>query len=194
MCIRIPRSLCKLEELLQKRGVEISHEATRLWDDRFGTMRALKIRKHQVSVPRIFLPGAINKPASIVKESWVPEPFPSSCELTKAGHVTMHGLKKTPNICHECLISILLQKGSCCFRREYLGQDENRGFSEGLALAERLKHGFGEPFVHPLRPVALVHHHINRLADRLDIADGHELATLGQRIRCAIKHERGPAQ
>jgi hypothetical protein len=50
----------------------------------------------------------------------------------------------------------------------------------GLSLAERFEHGFGQPLVHPLRAVALVHHDIDRLADRLDIGDSRELAGLDQ--------------
>jgi putative transposase len=37
MCVRFPLSLRNVEGLLYERGIDICHEAARLWGDRFGT-------------------------------------------------------------------------------------------------------------------------------------------------------------
>jgi hypothetical protein len=55
-------------------------------------MPAPKPRTHRLSVLGS-LPKATNKPASIVRESLVPEQLALSCALAKAGHVIMQGLK-----------------------------------------------------------------------------------------------------
>jgi putative transposase len=48
MYIRCPLSLRQVEDILFKRGIDICHEAVRLWWNRFGPMFAAGIRKRQV--------------------------------------------------------------------------------------------------------------------------------------------------
>lgn len=43
LCIRVPLSRCKVEDLLHERGIEISHETVRYWWNRFGPMFAAEI-------------------------------------------------------------------------------------------------------------------------------------------------------
>ena len=38
MCIRFPRSLRNIEDLLHERGIDISHETVRFWWNRFGSI------------------------------------------------------------------------------------------------------------------------------------------------------------
>ncbi len=45
MCWWFPLSLRNVEDLLHERGIDINHEAVRLWGQRFGPMFASKIRK-----------------------------------------------------------------------------------------------------------------------------------------------------
>ena len=40
MCVRLPLSLCNVEDLLHERGVDVSHETARFWWNRFGPMFA----------------------------------------------------------------------------------------------------------------------------------------------------------
>lgn len=42
--VRFPRSLRNVEDLLHERGVDVSHEAIRLWWHRFGTKFASETR------------------------------------------------------------------------------------------------------------------------------------------------------
>jgi hypothetical protein len=49
MYIRFPLSLRNVEDLLDERGIEISHETVRFWWDRFGPLLAADIRKRRVS-------------------------------------------------------------------------------------------------------------------------------------------------
>jgi transposase-like protein len=44
-CIRLPLSLRQVEDLLDERGIDISHETVRVWWNRFGPMFAAEIRK-----------------------------------------------------------------------------------------------------------------------------------------------------
>ncbi|MCV2866791.1 IS6 family transposase [Defluviimonas sp. WL0075] len=44
MYVRFPLSLRNVEDLLQERGIEISHESVRFWWNRFGPMFASEIR------------------------------------------------------------------------------------------------------------------------------------------------------
>jgi len=41
--IRFPRSLGQFEDLLDERGIDICHEAVRVWWNRFGPMHAAEI-------------------------------------------------------------------------------------------------------------------------------------------------------
>ena len=43
--VRYPLSLRSVEDLLHKRGIEISHETVRFWWNRFGTLFAAEMRK-----------------------------------------------------------------------------------------------------------------------------------------------------
>ena len=43
--VRYPLSLRSVEDLLHKRGIEISHETVRFWWNRFGTLFAEEMRK-----------------------------------------------------------------------------------------------------------------------------------------------------
>jgi len=43
--VRFPLSLRNVEDLLHKRGVDLSHEAMRFWWNRIGAMFAAEIRK-----------------------------------------------------------------------------------------------------------------------------------------------------
>ena len=45
MYVRFPLSLRQVEDLLQERGIDISHEAVRSWWNRFGPLFAAEIRK-----------------------------------------------------------------------------------------------------------------------------------------------------
>ena len=45
MCVRFPRSLRNVEDILHERGIEISHETVRFWWKRFAPMFAAEIRK-----------------------------------------------------------------------------------------------------------------------------------------------------
>ena len=49
MYIRFRLSLRNVEDLLHKRGIEISHETVRFWWNRFGPLFAAEIRKRRVS-------------------------------------------------------------------------------------------------------------------------------------------------
>ncbi|MFD1196657.1 IS6 family transposase [Seohaeicola saemankumensis] len=46
--IRFPLSLRNVEDLLHKRGVDVSHEAVRFWWHRFGPMFAAEIKKRRI--------------------------------------------------------------------------------------------------------------------------------------------------
>ena len=46
--IRFPLSLRNVEDLLHKRGIEVSHETARFWWNRFGPMFAAEIRRRRV--------------------------------------------------------------------------------------------------------------------------------------------------
>ncbi len=48
MHVRFPLSLRNVEDLLHERGIDVSHEAVRLWWHRFGPMFANEIRKRRV--------------------------------------------------------------------------------------------------------------------------------------------------
>ena len=49
MYVRYPLSLRNVEDPLAERGIDISHEAVRLWWNRFGPMFAAEIRKRRVA-------------------------------------------------------------------------------------------------------------------------------------------------
>lgn len=46
--IRFPLSLRNVEDLLNERGIDVSHEAVRFWWHRLGPMFASKIRQRRV--------------------------------------------------------------------------------------------------------------------------------------------------
>ena len=48
MYVRFPLSLRNVEDLLNERGIDISHETIRFWWNRFGPMFAGEIRKRRV--------------------------------------------------------------------------------------------------------------------------------------------------
>jgi putative transposase len=48
MYVRYPLSLRNVENLLSERGIDICHEAVRLWWNRFGPLFAAKIRKRRI--------------------------------------------------------------------------------------------------------------------------------------------------
>ncbi len=47
--IRFPLSLRNVDDLLNERGIEISHETVRFWWNRFGPMFALKSAENEFS-------------------------------------------------------------------------------------------------------------------------------------------------
>ena len=49
MYVRYPLSLRNVEDLLDERGIDISHETVRFWWNRFGPMFAAEIRKRRVA-------------------------------------------------------------------------------------------------------------------------------------------------
>ena len=49
---RFPLSLRNVEDLLDERGVEISHETVRFWWRRFGPMFAAEIRERRIEAMR----------------------------------------------------------------------------------------------------------------------------------------------
>ena len=49
MYVRYPLSLRQVEDILFERGIDISHEATRYWWNRFGPMFAGEIRKRRIN-------------------------------------------------------------------------------------------------------------------------------------------------
>ena len=54
MYVRFPLSLRNVEDLLHKRGIDISHETVRFWWNRFGPLFAADIRKKRVSQMRAY--------------------------------------------------------------------------------------------------------------------------------------------
>ena len=46
--VRFPLSLRNVEDLLDERGVEVSHETVRFWWHRFGPIFAAEIRKRRI--------------------------------------------------------------------------------------------------------------------------------------------------
>jgi putative transposase len=47
MYIRFPLSMRNVEDLLHKRGIDISHETVRYWWNRFGPLMASEIKKRR---------------------------------------------------------------------------------------------------------------------------------------------------
>ena len=54
MYVRFPLSLRNLEDLLFERGIDVCHEAVRMWCNRFGPLFAGDIRRQPVSRMRGF--------------------------------------------------------------------------------------------------------------------------------------------
>jgi len=52
--VRYPLSLRNVEDLLNERGIEISHETVRFWWNRFGPMFASEIRKRRIQKLRSY--------------------------------------------------------------------------------------------------------------------------------------------
>src|SRR5471030_3540662 len=52
MYVKYPLSLRNVEDLLAKRGIDISHETVRQWWNRFGPMFAAQIRKKRIQARR----------------------------------------------------------------------------------------------------------------------------------------------
>jgi putative transposase len=50
--VQIPLSLRNVEDLLQERGIEVSHETIRFWRNRFGPMFAAEIRHKRAEARR----------------------------------------------------------------------------------------------------------------------------------------------
>ena len=57
MSVRYPLSLRNVEDLLAKRGIDVSHETVRFWWNRFGLMFAAAIRKKRIAHLRHFPRG-----------------------------------------------------------------------------------------------------------------------------------------
>ena len=54
MYVRYPLSLRNFEDLLDERGIDITHETVRFWWNRFGTIFATEIRRNRVQALRQF--------------------------------------------------------------------------------------------------------------------------------------------
>ena len=54
MYVRFPLSLRNVEDLLNERGIDISHETVRYWWNRFGPIFAAEIRRNRVSRMRAY--------------------------------------------------------------------------------------------------------------------------------------------
>jgi putative transposase len=54
MYVRYPPSLQNVEDLLHEREIDISHEAVRLWWNRFGVIFAAEIRRNRAQAMRHF--------------------------------------------------------------------------------------------------------------------------------------------
>ena len=52
--VRFPLSVRNVEDVLQERGIEISHETVRYWWNRFGPMFAAEIRRKRIDQLRAF--------------------------------------------------------------------------------------------------------------------------------------------
>jgi len=52
--VRFPLSLRNVEDLLDERGIDVSHETIRFWWNRFGPMFAAEIRRNRVSRMRAY--------------------------------------------------------------------------------------------------------------------------------------------
>ena len=52
MYVRYPLSLRNVEDLLDERGIDISHETVLFWRNRFGPVFAAEIRKRRVAPMR----------------------------------------------------------------------------------------------------------------------------------------------
>jgi putative transposase len=52
MYVRFPLSLRNVEDLLNERGIDISHKTVQFWWNRFGPIFAAEIRKNRVSQMR----------------------------------------------------------------------------------------------------------------------------------------------
>jgi hypothetical protein len=75
LCIRFPLSLPNVDDLLHKRGIEISHETVRYWWNRFGPMLPHRSTRAWLALFAFSL-GTTNKHALISRESWMPDPSP----------------------------------------------------------------------------------------------------------------------
>jgi putative transposase len=53
MYVRYPLSLRNVEDLLDERGIDITHETVRFWWNRFGTIFAAEIRRNRVQLGAI---------------------------------------------------------------------------------------------------------------------------------------------
>ncbi len=54
MYVRFPLSVRNVEDLLNERGIDISHETVRFWWNRFGPIFAAEIRKKRISQMRAY--------------------------------------------------------------------------------------------------------------------------------------------
>ncbi|MBY0612026.1 MAG: IS6 family transposase [Beijerinckiaceae bacterium] len=54
MYVRYPLSLRNVEDLLDERGIDITHETVRFWWNRFGAVFAAEIRRNRVEAMRAF--------------------------------------------------------------------------------------------------------------------------------------------
>ena len=52
--VRLPLSLCNVEDLVFERGYDLCHETVRLWWNRFGPLFASEIRRKRVTNMRGF--------------------------------------------------------------------------------------------------------------------------------------------
>jgi len=54
MYVRFPLSLRNVEDLLDERGIDVSHEAVRFWWNRFGPLFAAEIKRKRIDRMRAF--------------------------------------------------------------------------------------------------------------------------------------------
>jgi putative transposase len=67
MYVRYPFSLWDVDDLLNKRGNDISHETVRFWWNRFGPMIAAEISKNRISQMRAYSNGKWHVDEGFVK-------------------------------------------------------------------------------------------------------------------------------
>jgi hypothetical protein len=100
LCIRFPLSLPNVDDLLHKRGIEISHETVRYWWNRFGPMLPHRSTRAWLALFAFSL-GATSGHMSLVRESWVHEPFPPPFTVSNDGKNQSIPLINLDNSCPD---------------------------------------------------------------------------------------------